>query len=160
MLQSDLSLYEMEGYFNKLNDEKGWITKRSAERLKRMMDIAKIWSDNSTCPEGKRHACVIVYQHKYIIGMGYNGPPSGMKVCETCVYTSLKDNVNFNDCPAVHSEVNAIINMNGQTFLTRSPKIGAAAVVTKTPCKHCRAVLLNAGISTVIVEEVKENGHS
>ena len=160
MIQPDLSLYELEDYFGKLSGNKGWITKRSAERIKLVMEMAKIWANNSTCPKGKRHACIILYYNKYIIGMGYNGPPSRMEPCKECVYASSKDNVNFNECPAVHSEVNAVINMNGQTFLTRSPKIGGMAVVTKTPCKHCRAVLLNAGISTVTVNEVKENGHS
>ena len=144
-INPDLSLDEVKSYREEISNRTAW-------RLVRIMEIAKLWRGNSTCPQGKQHATLIIRDSKYIIGMGYNGPPSGMEACKDCVYITENREANeLNKCPAVHSEINAIINMAGQ-------KLGTIAVVTKTPCRHCRAVLLNANIEIIIVEEITIDG--
>lgn len=111
-----------------------------------------------------------------IIATGYNGPPRGVVHCsqrhlydinlraemledghipdsivEKCPRQRLgaKSGERLDICPAVHAEVNAIINAgrNGNSC------VGAIMFLTcEIPCKNCIAAIINAGIKTVWVE--------
>jgi len=135
MIRNDLELDELKTWDRSMTDKYG----------SRMLEIAKIVSRWSKCPEGRQHGCIIAFKGKYIVSTGYNGPATGVAHCEDCGYDDDKST-----CPAIHAEVNAIINM---TRLGIS-SFQAVAYITKTPCKHCRSVLLNAGITTVVVDEI------
>jgi dCMP deaminase len=55
-------------------------------------------------------------------------------------------------CPAVHAEVNAVTN---------AARVGASTINSTlymnciVPCKDCMAVLINAGIRTIVISAIK-----
>lgn len=127
-----------------LDELRSWDQKTSEKYGPRMLEIAKVVSGWSKCPEGKRHGCVLAFKGKYIASTGYNGPATGVPHCDGCVWDEDKSK-----CPAIHAEVNAVVNMarlGMSSFQT-------VAYVTKTPCKECLSVLRNAGVDMVVVEE-------
>ncbi len=96
---------------------------------------------------------IIVNDHS-IISTGFNGPPRGFRHCqETCPRRLLgfKSGEGLVNCPAVHAEVNAVTN---------AARVGASTINSTIymncilPCKDCMAVLINAGIRSIVVDEV------
>lgn len=102
-----------------------------------MEAIALITSLLSKCPDGKQHGCVIAMEGRYIISTGYNGPAVKEEHCKVCDYDPKTTS-----CPAVHAEVNALVNAARMGISVK----GAKAYVTKKPCHNCEATLKNAGI--------------
>jgi len=137
-------------------------------------DIAYDVSKRSKCMSRKIGA--VITRGDTMIASGYNGPPRGLMHCdERHLYDinlrhrilSLGDvpegrlnscpryllgasSGGFLDlCPAVHAEVNAILNAgrNGVSC------IGASMFLTcEIPCKNCLVAIINSGIKVVWVE--------
>lgn len=146
-----------------LDELKTWDQKTSEKYGPRMLAIAKEVAGWSKCPKGKRHGCVLAFKGKYIASTGYNGPAAGYPHCfigdcyngpareDSTVECAWDDGPNGpNKCPAIHAEVNAVVNMARLGMSSYQ----CTAYVTKTPCKECLAVLRNAGVEIVVVEEV------
>lgn len=99
-------------------------------------EVAK-WSKDPSTKVG----CILV-KGKKVISMGYNGFPAGISDdLNRLEDRSIKYEV------TVHAEVNAVTNAALHGVSTK----GATAYVTFHPCSRCAAVLINAGISTVVV---------
>lgn len=145
------------------------------DRIEYFRAVAHIVKERSKCLSRKIGA--VIANGDTIISTGYNGPPRGMAHCDKRhLYDSkLKacyDLVGFDYltrevtecprrilgyqsgegldlCPAVHAEVNAIINAgrNGVSC------VGASMYLTcEIPCKNCLIAIVNAGIEKVYIE--------
>ena len=110
--------------------------KWDARFLKLAHEVAS-WSKDPSTKVG----CVLV-KDKKVVSLGYNGLPAGVE-------DSLErlDNREIKYEITVHAEVNAVTTAALHGVSTN----GATAYVTFHPCSRCAAVLINAGISTVVV---------
>jgi dCMP deaminase len=99
-------------------------------------EVAK-WSKDPSTKVG----CILV-KDKKVISMGYNGFPAGISDdLSRLEDRSIKYEI------TVHAEVNAVTNAALHGLSTA----GSTAYVTFSPCSRCAAVLVNAGISTVVI---------
>ncbi|MBE6599391.1 MAG: cytidine deaminase [Ruminococcaceae bacterium] len=130
------------------------------------LDIAETVSERSTCLR-KRYGAIIV-KNDTIISTGYNGAPRGRKNC-TDIGSCTRENLGiprgerYELCRSIHSEANAIIaasreNMLGATLYMccTDPRDGSV-VGGINSCMMCKRLIINAGISTVIIREDKFN---
>lgn len=134
------------------------------------LGIAEAVSKKSTCLS--KHWGAIIVKDNVIISTGYNGAPRGILDCEERGYCRLaecrrrnKDNSRgtmYEECYSVHAEQNAIIfgsldRMKGATLYLvgceRNSLDGNWSYVKNpSPCKLCRKMILNAGISNVVIK--------
>ena len=104
--------------------------------LKLAHEVAS-WSKDPSTKVG----CVLV-KDKKVVSLGYNGLPAGVEdSLERLSNREIKYEI------TVHAEVNAVTTAALHGVSTN----GATAYVTFHPCSRCAAVLINAGISTVVV---------
>lgn len=125
------------------------------------LDIAKAVCKRSPCVR-RRYGAIIV-KDDTIVSTGYNGP--ARKVLNCYEIGCIKDVLNlphgssYELCPAVHAEENVIVNAarNGANVLGGVLYIyGESAkdneIVEAIPCSRCKRILINAGISEVIMK--------
>ena len=129
------------------------------------LDIAQTVASRSTCLRRKYGA--IIVGNDIIISTGYNGAPRGRKNCcdmGYCMRESLKipRGERYEMCRALHAEQNAIIaaspeRMQGSVLYLAcvDPKDGKLVGGTCS-CQMCKRVIINAGISKVIVRDTPE----
>jgi dCMP deaminase len=130
------------------------------------LDIAQTVAERSTCLRRKFGA--IIVKDDRICSTGYNGSPAGRKNCDELGYC-YRDKLNiprgthYELCRSVHSEQNAIISASRDQMLGAtlymvcvSPEDGSV-VPNTTCCMMCKRVVINAGISTVVIRDDKEN---
>ena len=109
----------------------------------------------------------IIVKDDVIVSTGYNGAPRGRKNC-TDMNVCMRDKLNiprgerYELCRSVHAEANAIIaaareRMLGSTLymVCIDPKTGEIVSGTSS-CMMCKRQIINAGISTVIVRDTKD----
>ena len=106
-------------------------------RFMRMAHEVASWSKDPSTKVG----CVLVKDRK-IISMGYNCFP---RLIEDDLNRLIDREVKYE--MTVHAEQNAVITAALHGISTA----GSTAYVTFSPCSRCAAVLINAGISTVVV---------
>lgn len=108
----------------------------------------------SKSPCLSRQIGAILVRDQSIISTGYNGPPRGFPHCkEECPRRTMgfKSGEGLVNCPAVHAEVNAVTN---------AARVGASTVNSTlymnciVPCKDCMAVLINAGVRTIVINDI------
>lgn len=131
-------------------------------------NIASAVSLRSTCL--RRHYGAVIVKDDRIISTGYNGSPRREINC--CDVGTCNRDVNHCEkgsgyllCPAVHAEMNAIINASkndliGSTLyivgidFTKSPEeippTTSVVYADPRPCSLCRRMIVNAGIDSVI----------
>ena len=126
------------------------------------LDIAETVSERSTCL--RRRFGAIIVKNDVIVSTGYNGAPRGRKNCSdigVCQREKLgiPRGERYELCRSVHSEANAIIaapreQMLGATLYMccTSPTDGSILPDTSN-CMMCKRMILNAGISTVIIRD-------
>lgn len=146
-----------------------YLKERNMERVSKhnyYLDIAQTVAERSTCLRRKFGS--IIVKNDVIVSTGYNGSPRGRKNCDelgSCYRDKLgiPRGERYEMCRSVHSEQNAIIaapreQMLGATLymVCVSPEDGSVMPGT-TSCMMCKRVVINAGISTVIVRDDKEN---
>ena len=116
------------------------------------MDMAVLTAKRSTCL--RRQVGAVIVKDKHIIATGYNGAPRGVPHCDEkggCLRQQL--NVPSGErhelCRALHAEQNAIIQAStlGQSIE------GGTIYVTNQPCVICAKMIINAGISRIVVKE-------
>lgn len=130
------------------------------------LDIAETVSERSTCLR-RRYGAIIV-KNDVIISTGYNGAPRGRQNCSDlggC--TRMKLNIprgeRYELCRSVHSEANAIIsaareNMLGSTLYMCCTDPDSGEIVAGTnSCTMCKKLILNAGISEVVIRDTKDS---
>jgi dCMP deaminase len=145
--------------------------KKMSERIARLtkdfhyLEIAKAVSKRSTCIN-KQFGAVIV-QHDRIVSTGYNGSPmkcincSDVGRCRRLEDPNYKRGVTSYDmtCPAVHSEINAMLavgrdQMLGATmYLYGWDVINNQVVPNVNSCPGCRRAILNSGIVKLVVAD-------
>ena len=150
----------------KINAEKGMVIKM--ERVSKhnyYLDIAETVSERATCLR-RRYGAIIV-KNDVIISTGYNGAPRGRRNC-TDIGSCTRENMGiprgerYEMCRAVHAEANAIIaapreNMLGSTLYICCTDPSDGSVISGVcSCMMCKRLVINAGISRVIVRENAE----
>jgi len=114
------------------------------------MSVAFLTAMRSKDPSTQVGA-VIVNNLKRIIGVGYNGFPTG---CSDDVLpwakTSPKGELETKYPYVVHAELNAVMNKNSESC------IGCRLYSTLFPCNECAKVIIQAGIREVIYASDKQ----
>lgn len=129
------------------------------------LDIAQTVSERSTCLR-KCYGAIIV-KNDVIVSTGYNGAPRGRQNCNdlgVCQREKLgiPRGERYELCRSVHSEANAIIaaprdQMLGSTLYMVCTEPGSGEIVEGTnSCMMCKRMIINAGISTVIIRDTKD----
>ena len=132
------------------------------------LDIAQTVAERSTCLR-KKYGAIIV-KDDVIIATGYNGAPRGRQNCTDlnfCMREKLQipRGERYEMCRSVHAEANAIIaaprdQMLGATLYQTcvSPEDGSI-VGNICSCMMCKRMVINAGITTVIFRDTKDDFH-
>jgi len=120
-------------------------TKNKIEKYDNLyMDIARRVSEMSYDTDTQVGAVIV--KDGNIISMGWNGTPAGFP-------NQCKDSTTGNTLPTViHAEANAICK------LARSSTNGEGATLytTLSPCTECTKLILQSGISNVVVGQAYE----
>ena len=130
------------------------------------LDIAETVLERGTCL--RRNYGAVIVKNDEIVSTGYVGAPRGRQNCcdvGTCIRAKLNvpRGTRYELCRSVHAEANAIISaprekMLGATiYLCGKEKDTGVYVAKSEPCSMCKRMIINAGITTVIVRDDKEN---
>lgn len=129
------------------------------------LDIAETVIERGTCL--RRNYGAIIVNNDQIISTGYVGAPRGRKNCID-LGTCVRENLNvprgerYELCRSVHAEQNAIISaprkdMIGATlYLVGKDTNTGEYVENAMPCAMCKRMIINAGISRVIIRNTKD----
>ncbi len=129
------------------------------------LDIAETVLERSTCL--RRNFGAIIVKNDQIISTGYNGAPRGrMNCCDAGQCGRDKMNVpkgqRYELCRAVHAEANAIISASRAELIGSDIYLACHDAKTDEidgdiePCMMCKRLIINAGISRVIVRQSKD----
>lgn len=124
------------------------------------LDIAEAVLERGTCMRRKYGS--IIVKNDEIISTGYTGAPRGRKNCTDLGYCRREQlcvprGERYELCRSVHSEANAIISasrrdMIGATlYLAGRDCQTGELVANASSCAMCKRMIINAGISTVII---------
>ncbi len=116
------------------------------------MQMAELTAKRSTCI--RRNVGAVIVKDKHIIATGYNGAPRGLKHCDElggCLRQKLQvpSGQRHELCRALHAEQNAII----QAATLGQSIEGGTIYVTHQPCVICAKMIINAGLSRIVVRE-------
>jgi dCMP deaminase len=115
------------------------------------MQIAHLVSQRSTCL--RRNVGAVIVKDKRMLATGYNGAPRGLAHClETgCVRDKLKipSGERHELCRGLHAEQNAIIQASLYGIRVKDSVI----YVTNQPCIICAKMLINAGVTDIVISE-------
>ena len=114
------------------------------------IEMAKLTQKRSTCM--RRQVGAVIVKDNRVMATGYNGAPAGITHCEDrggCLRQKL--NVPSGErhelCRALHAEQNAII----QAATLGQSIEGATIYITHQPCIICAKMIINAGISRIVI---------
>ena len=135
------------------------------DKINYYLDIAETVLERGTCL--RRNYGAIIVKNDAIISTGYVGAPRGRQNCidmGVCIRENLKvpRGERYELCRSVHAEQNAIINaaredMIGSTmFLVGKDAKTGAYVENACACSLCKRLIINAGISRLIIRNSKE----
>ncbi|MGI5967773.1 MULTISPECIES: deoxycytidylate deaminase [Anaerotruncus] len=135
------------------------------DKINYYLDIAETVASRGTCL--RRNFGAIIVKNDQIVSTGYVGAPRGRENCSDLGYcTRSKLNVprgeRYELCRSVHAEMNAIIHasreqMLGATLYLVGKEYDTGEYVRNAcPCSMCTRLIINAGISTVIIRDDKE----
>ncbi|MDR1754248.1 MAG: cytidine deaminase [Eubacterium sp.] len=135
------------------------------EKINYYLNIAQTVCERSTCL--RRCFGAIIVKNDEIISTGYNGAPRGRENCSDlnkCIREELgiPSGQRYELCRSVHAEMNCIISasrdeMMGATMYLAciDPKTGEIFSGVE-PCSMCKRLIINSGISYVIIRESKD----
>lgn len=106
------------------------------------MRVALVMAERSTCPKGHVGA-VLTTPDGRILSVGYNGVPAGVAHCTETGCLRGEDGKHLY---LVHAEENAVANAAANGVDVR----GSTAYITRVPCSHCAAILVQAGVEKVV----------
>ena len=129
------------------------------------LDIAQTVTERATCL--RRVYGAIIVKNDEIISTGYNGAPRGRKNCVDLGYCTreamqVPRGQRYELCRSVHAETNAIISASRSECLGATLYLACHNARTgqleedTSPCSMCRRIIINAGISRVVVRNTKE----
>ncbi len=116
------------------------------------MEMAELTAKRSTCL--RRHVGAVIVKDRHVIATGYNGSPRGLSHCGErggCLREQLQipSGQRHELCRAVHAEQNAII----QAATLGQSVEGGSIYITNQPCVVCAKMIINAGISRIVVRD-------
>lgn len=116
------------------------------------MEMAELTAKRSTCM--RRHVGVVIVKDRRAIATGYNGAPRGIMHCEDrggCLRQQLNvpSGQRHELCMALHAEQNAII----QAAAMGNSIEGGTIYITHQPCAICAKMIINAGITRIVIRE-------
>ena len=130
------------------------------------LDIAQTVAERGTCM--RRLFGAIIVKDDVIVSTGYNGAPRGRQNCND-INMCIRDKLNiprgerYEMCRSVHAEANAIIAASRERMLGATlymacidPKDNSLVSGTSS-CMMCKRLVINAGISTVIIRDTEED---
>ena len=137
------------------------------DKINYYLDIADTVSRRGTCL--RRNYGAIIVKNDEIISTGYVGAPRGRKNCSdlgVCIREKMKipRGERYELCRSVHAEANAIISadrksMSGATLYLSGRNVSDGKYVEGAMCcGMCKRMIINAGISRVIVR-VDDNNY-
>jgi dCMP deaminase len=130
------------------------------------LDIAETVLERGTCL--RRNFGAIIVRDDQIISTGYSGSPRGRKNCcdiGVCMREklSIPRGERYEMCRSVHAEQNAIIaaprrDMIGASlYLVGKDAASGDLVPDANSCAMCKRLIINAGISTVIIRNTRDD---
>jgi len=115
------------------------------------IDIVELVSRRSTCL--RRAVGAALVRDKRILATGYNGAPSKLKHCLDigCLREKLKvpSGERHELCRGLHAEQNAII----QAAFHGVSASGATLYCTNHPCVICAKMIINAGVTRIVIHD-------
>lgn len=135
------------------------------DKINYYLDIAESVSERGTCL--RRNYGAIIVKNDEIVSTGYAGAPRGRQNCSDLGYCRREQmNVprgeRYEICRSVHAEANAIISaarrdMIGATLYLVGRDVATADYVENpNSCSMCKRMIINAGITTVIIRETRD----
>lgn len=136
------------------------------DKINYYLDIAEVVLERGTCV--RRNFGAIIVKNDQIVSTGYVGAPRGRRNCcdlGECMRTKLNipRGERYEMCRSVHAEANAIIHaarvdMLGSTlYLVGREMQNGEYVENASPCSMCKRMIINAGISNVIIRSDSES---
>ncbi len=128
------------------------------------LDIAQTVLERSTCLRRKYGA--IIVKNDTIVSTGYNGAPRGRVNCSDLGYC-MRDKLGiprgerYEMCRSIHAEANAIIAaprsemLESVLYLAGIDGKTGEIISDSCSCQMCKRMVINAGISKVIVRNTK-----
>lgn len=114
------------------------------------LEVANLVSKRATCL--RRKVGAVLVKDKRILATGYNGAPAGLEHCLDigCFRERLKipSGERHELCRGLHAEQNALI----QASLYGISLKGSTLYATNQPCIICAKMLINAGITEIIID--------
>lgn len=116
------------------------------------MEMAELTAKRSTCM--RRQVGAVIVKDRHAIATGYNGAPRGIMHCEDrggCLRQQLNvpSGQRHELCMALHAEQNAII----QAAAMGHGVEGGTIYITHQPCAICAKMIINAGITRIVIRE-------
>ena len=135
------------------------------DKINYYLDIAEAVLERGTCL--RRNFGAVIVKNDQIISTGYVGAPRGRRNCcdiGHCTREQLEipRGERYEMCRSVHAEANAIIHaartdmIKSTLYLVGKEKETGNYVKNANPCAMCRRMIMNAGISNVIVRDSRE----
>ena len=113
------------------------------------MEIADLVSRRSTCL--RRRVGAVLVRDRRILATGYNGVPSKIRHCEEVGCIREKLNIPSGErhelCRGLHAEQNAFL----QAALHGTSVKDACLYSTTQPCIICAKMIINAGITEIVI---------
>ena len=113
------------------------------------LQVADLVSKRATCL--RRRVGAVLVKDKKILATGYNGAPSGLVHCFDigCIREKMKipSGERHELCRGLHAEQNVIL----QAALYGTSTKGSILYLTNQPCVICAKMLINAGISEIVI---------
>ncbi len=135
------------------------------DKINYYLDIAQSVLERGTCI--RRNFGAIIVKDDEIVSTGYVGAPRGRANCSDLGYcTREKLNIprgeRYELCRSVHAEANAIISASRSHMLGATLYLVGMDYKTKelvpdaSACSMCKRLIINSGISTVIVRNTQD----
>lgn len=132
----------------KIEDEKKTVKRPSWDEY--FINIAKLVASRSTCL--RRKVGAVVVKNKQVLATGYNGAPTGIVHCDKagCMREKLgvPSGQRHELCRALHAEQNAFL----QAARHGVSLDGSTLYITTQPCSICAKMIINVGITKIIIE--------
>lgn len=136
------------------------------EKTNYYLDIAEVVAARCTCL--RRHYGAVIVKNDEIISTGYVGAPRGRANCIDLGFCrreklGIARGERYELCRSVHAEANAIISasrrdmMDGTLYLVGKEARTGEYVKDANSCAMCKRMIINAGISRVVIRNDKEN---
>lgn len=136
------------------------------DKINYYLDIAEVVLERGTCL--RRNFGAIIVKNDQIVSTGYVGAPRGRRNCcdvGECMRTKMNipRGERYELCRSIHAEANAIIHasradMFGSTlYLVGREMQSGDYVEAAAPCSMCKRMIINAGITNVIIRDDAES---